>query len=100
MKTKTCVCLCAVVLSMTVGTGRSLASNASCTDPAVIVADFVVVRPLCLAVTVIGSAFYVLSLPVAATSKSVHRTTKALVVQPAKATFTRPLGEFDDLDNY
>jgi hypothetical protein len=59
--------------------------------------DVVVARPLCFAATVIGSVFFVVSLPIAATTKSVNRSAQALVVTPAKATFTRPLGDFDAL---
>lgn len=59
--------------------------------------DVVIARPLCLAATVLGSAFFVLSLPIALPTKSVNRSAQALVVTPAKATFTRPLGDFESL---
>ena len=62
-----------------------------------IMADVVIARPLCLAATAIGSAFFVLALPFAAVTKSVDRTAEILVVTPAKATFTRPLGDFESL---
>lgn len=95
---------CALAIGVT-GTLRSFAGQDDPTedlappplDPAAVVVDTVVVRPLCLAATVLGSAFFVVSLPVAATSKSIHRSAHALVVRPARATFTRPLGDFDDL---
>ena len=80
------------------GTTRSFAGDRPPpADPAAIMVDTLLVRPLCLAATVIGGAVFVISLPVAATSKSVHRAAEALVVRPAEATFTRPLGDFDDL---
>jgi hypothetical protein len=44
---------------------------------------------------VAGSALFVVCLPFAALSKSVKSTAHALVVAPAQATFTRPLGDFD-----
>jgi len=69
-------------------------------DPAFVAADAIVVRPLCLVATVIGSVFFVVSLPVAATSRSVNRAADALVLSPARATFTRPLGDFEDLVDY
>jgi hypothetical protein len=31
-------------------------------------------------------------------SKSVGKTAKALVVKPARATFTRPLGDFSSME--
>jgi len=61
------------------------------------VMDVVVARPLCLAATAIGSVFFVVSLPFAASTKSVKRSAQALVIEPAKATFTRPLGDFEGL---
>lgn len=66
-------------------------------DPGTIILDVVVVRPACLAVTVAGAAFFVVALPVAAISKSVRPTANALMVKPAKATFTRPVGDMDAL---
>ena len=69
-------------------------------DPAYVVADAVVVRPLCFVATIIGSAFFVVSLPVAATSRSVKLSADALVMTPARATFTRPLGDIDALVDY
>ncbi len=59
--------------------------------------DVILARPLCLAATALGSAFFVLSLPIALPTKSVNRSAQALVVTPAKATFTRPLGDFESL---
>jgi hypothetical protein len=61
------------------------------------IVDVVIARPLCLAATAVGSVFFVLSLPIALPTKSVKRSADALVVAPAKATFTRPLGDFDAL---
>ena len=69
-------------------------------DPAMVVVDAVVVRPLCFVATIVGSAFFVVSLPVAATSKSIKRTAHVLVVSPARATFTRPMGDLEDLMDY
>jgi len=49
---------------------------------------------------VVGSAVFVVALPAALFSKSVKKTADALVVKPAKATFTRPLGDMDALTDY
>lgn len=67
--------------------------------PEAVVVDTLVVRPACFAVTVFGAAFFVVALPFAAISKSTKQTAQALVVKPAKATFTRPLGQFDGLND-
>jgi hypothetical protein len=40
---------------------------------------------------------FVVALPFAAASGSVKETADTLVVAPAKATFTRPLGDFTTL---
>jgi hypothetical protein len=65
--------------------------------PMTVAADVLVVRPVCLVATVIGSAVFVVALPAAAISKSVKKTANTLVAKPANATFTRPLGDMDAL---
>jgi hypothetical protein len=64
-------------------------------DPAVVAGDALVVRPLSFLATVAGAGVFVLALPVALTSGSIHSTADALVVQPGRFTFRRPLGDFD-----
>jgi ABC-type Fe3+ transport system permease subunit len=59
-----------------------------------IAADFLVIRPIGIAGTVLGSALFLLSLPFSAAGKNVGQTARTLVVTPAKFTFTRPLGKF------
>ncbi len=96
MKTKlwTLVCVLAVSLG---GVTSSVASSDS--GPLEVVADVLVVRPGCLIATVIGSAFFVVSLPVAAISRSVPQTADTLVIKPAKATFSRPVGDLEGLED-
>jgi len=96
MKTKLVTAVCVLAISLVSVTPCRAADKA---DPAAVVIDVVVARPVCLAVTVFGAAFFVASLPIAAVAKSVNRTADALVVKPAKATFTRPLGDFDTLSD-
>jgi hypothetical protein len=91
-KLLTAICVLAVSLG---GAASSSASDDS--GPLTVAADVVVIRPACLVATVVGSAFFVVSLPVAAISKSVKKTADTLVVRPAKATFTRPVGDMDAL---
>jgi len=96
MKTKVLTAVCAVALLMS-GTSRALAQD----DPAVdMLADFLVVRPACLVATVVGSAFFVLSLPISAASGSVKQAKHILVCAPARATFSRPLGDMEALPGY
>jgi hypothetical protein len=59
--------------------------------------DVLVARPLCLGATVLGSALFVASLPFSIPAKSVKRSADALVVQPGRATFKRPIGDFSSL---
>jgi hypothetical protein len=56
--------------------------------------DLVVVRPVGLAATAIGSAVWLLSLPFSASGDNVDTATQQLVKAPADYTFKRPLGEF------
>jgi hypothetical protein len=62
-----------------------------------VAADIIIVRPMCFAATIIGSALFVIALPVAAISRSTSETAHALVGKPAQATFTRPLGDLTSL---
>jgi len=58
-------------------------------------ADAVLVRPLCFTSTVVGSALFLISLPVAAPLKKAKPLADVFVVRPAKATFKRPLGDME-----
>ena len=56
--------------------------------------DAVIIRPLGLVATVVGMAFFVVSLPFSALTGSVDAAGEKLVSDPGKYTFKRPLGEF------
>jgi hypothetical protein len=58
-------------------------------------ADALVVRPLGIVATVLGFGLFVVSVPFSALGSNTGDAWQALVVRPAKFTFTRPLGEFD-----
>ena len=94
MKHKILIILCA--LGFVCGSGNT--ARASVDNSLEVVGDLVLVRPGCFAVTIIGSAIFVVALPFAAMSGSVHDTAETLVVHPAQATFTRPLGDFSTLN--
>ena len=97
MKTKLITFLCVLAFCFA-ATNSTLAQTRP--DPAMVVADVVIVRPVCLVATIVGSVFFVVSWPIAALSKSVKTTADVLVVSPAKATFTRPMGDLDALMDY
>jgi len=94
MKTKLLTILCVTVI----GLCSVNAGHASENEPGAIVCDLAVVRPGCFVATVVCSAVFIAALPIAVISRSVKETADTLVVEPAKATFTRPLGDFSTLD--
>jgi hypothetical protein len=96
MKTKLLTVVCALAVSLG-GVTSSVASSEN--GPLEVIADVLVGRPGCLVATVIGSAFFVVCLPAAAISKSIPKTADTLVVKPAKATFTRPVGDLEALED-
>jgi hypothetical protein len=89
------VCVLALLLSTSTPAFASQDSDATS-----LVIDAAVARPFTFALTVVGSALFVVSLPVAIPSGSVGKAAKTLVVAPAKDTFTRPLGDLEDFLDY
>ncbi len=57
-------------------------------------ADLLLVRPLGIAATLIGTIVYVVAYPFSAMGGNTKATYQKLVVEPAKHAFKRPLGEF------
>ena len=94
MKTKLLTALCAVTI---LASSTPAHATEDKTLPSLV--DIGLVRPGCLAATIGGSALFVLALPFAAMSGSVKKTAHALVVYPARATFTRPVGDFSSLED-
>jgi len=98
MKTKLfATVLCVLALLLSTITPASAAGDTAATSVAV---DVVVARPVSLAMTIIGSALFVVSLPVAIPAQGVEKVAHTLVATPAKDTFTRPLGDFDGFLDY
>lgn len=64
-------------------------------DPAEVAADALVVRPVSLAATAIGSAIFVVALPFAAIAGDVKGAADTLVMAPGRYTFKRRLGDFE-----
>ncbi len=59
-------------------------------------ADILIVRPVSLAATVVGTALFIVSLPFSIPSDSVETVAKKLVEEPFRYTFMRPIGGFDE----
>lgn len=59
------------------------------------VVDAMLVRPASLVATVVGTGFFLVSLPFSILGGNVDDAGRNLVLKPAKTTFIRPLGEFD-----
>jgi hypothetical protein len=58
--------------------------------------DILLLRPLGFAATVIGAGVFVVSLPFSALGRNVDEAAQKLIVEPAKFTLSRPLGELPD----
>jgi len=56
--------------------------------------DFILVRPVGIVATAVGSVFFIVSLPFSALGDNVAAASEKLVKEPAAFTFKRPLGEF------
>ena len=65
-------------------------------DPsgAMMIFDVIMVRPIGIVATVVGSVFYVVSLPFSLLGENSDEASQALVKDPAAYTFSRPLGDF------
>ncbi len=61
-----------------------------------ITADVLLVRPISLAATVVGTAVFIVSLPFTIPSGSVGAAADTLVAQPFKYTFARPVGNYNE----
>jgi hypothetical protein len=60
-----------------------------------IIADGLLLRPGGLVATVVGTAVFVITLPFSIPTKSVDKAAQRLVVDPARYTFVRPLGQIE-----
>jgi hypothetical protein len=60
-----------------------------------VIFDVLISRPCGFAAIVLGSALFIVSLPVAIPSSSVKTVGRRLVMDPIEFTFIRPVGDFD-----
>jgi hypothetical protein len=93
MNTKLLILLCVI----TFGLGNVTVSRAADDSSIAVITDVALVRPGCFVATLLGSAAFIVALPFAAASGSIRQTADILVVSPAQATFTRPVGDFSTL---
>lgn len=64
-------------------------------DASNIIGDLIILRPIGICTFVAGTTIFIVSLPIAVISGSTKQTAEALVADPFKFTFTRPLGEIE-----
>ena len=74
------------------GAGQIIYRISTEPGPVEMIIDGIIVRPISLAATIIGSVFFVVTLPFSAPSGSVGDAADTLVVTPGAYTFTRCLG--------
>jgi len=84
----------AILISLFILLGASLAYADQKPDATNLVADIVFIRPLGFAALIGGSVLYVVSLPVAAITHSTDSTYQILVKEPSDFVFKRPVGKF------
>ena len=97
MKPKTLITAVCVLALLTLGPTPTFASSDWDRDAIAVTVDITVARPITFALTLLGSAVFVVSLPVAIPAGGVHKTAHTLVAKPARNTFSRPIGDLENL---
>ena len=93
MKTKLMTTIICMLALLTNRPTPVFASSDSDSDALSVAVDVTVARPFTFALTILGSAVFVVSLPIAIPTGSLKTAGHILVAQPAKDTFTRPVGD-------
>jgi hypothetical protein len=88
-----------LVLLTVLPPASALADSGAGDKSADMLIDLLVMRPLGLLATGVGSVAFVVSLPFTLPSGSVGSTACELVREPLAYTFTRPLGDFQGGEN-
>lgn len=86
------------MLAMTIGTAQAQVAQDVDTSPSAVAmaADLIIVRPLGVVATVLGAGLFVLQLPLSLVQgEPPSDPARKLVVEPAKFTFSRPLGDLE-----
>lgn len=93
--------LCAALMALCVGTVQAQVVDTSpevdnAPSGVAMALDLAVARPLGLAVTVLGTAVFIAQLPLDLLGwQSPAAPARKLVMEPARFTFSRPLGDFE-----
>jgi ABC-type uncharacterized transport system permease subunit len=82
--------VCTTTGSSALAQGQRLEEEATAEG---MMADLVLLRPLGIAATAIGTVFFIVSLPFSGPTGSIGVAFQKLVAEPAGFTFARPLGE-------
>jgi hypothetical protein len=87
--------LIAAMIFIPFGTSAIAESKAANNDisASAMTADLLVIRPLGIVATVVGSAVFIVSLPFSALGGNTKTACRKLVQDPAKFTFARALGD-------
>jgi len=56
--------------------------------------DFILLRPMGIVATILGTSMFVVSLPFSAAGGNSKEAYQKMMVEPASYTFKRPLGDF------
>jgi uncharacterized membrane protein YciS (DUF1049 family) len=90
--------IAAALLALTVGNAQAQVTNEVDTAPSAVAmtADLLIVRPLGLVATVLGTGLFVLQLPLSLVQgEPPVEPARKLIVEPASFTFSRPLGDLE-----
>ena len=82
----------ALIAAMAIGSMPAYADPDDKPAPSEMIADVAIARPFGAAMTVLGTAAFVVSLPFSALGGNVDEAAEQLVIGPAKSTFVRCLG--------
>lgn len=88
----------AALLALTVGSAQAQVTDDVDTAPSAIAmtADLLIVRPLGLVATVLGTGLFILQLPLSLVQgEPPSEPARKLIVEPAAFTFSRPLGDLE-----
>jgi hypothetical protein len=95
--TKRSLALVMVALLVCMTTGSSALAQAQTLEEEAtaegMIVDFVLLRPMGIVSTAVGTVFFIASLPFSAPTGSIGVAFQKLVTEPASFTFARPLGE-------
>jgi len=82
-----------VILTLIIVFTSSMSFARTDTDATNVIAETLVLRPLGIGALIFGSAFYVLSLPMALITDSEKDVREVLVIEPYEYVFERSMGD-------